>query len=77
VTQAANLEARAAAALADVDVPTRAYQMLVRRQLALLGEDPERDGLRKTPERVAAAMSWLTRGYRIVVADVVGDAVFE
>ncbi|HET8649888.1 MAG TPA: GTP cyclohydrolase I FolE [Gemmatimonadales bacterium] len=51
--------------------------MLVRRQLALLGEDPERDGLRKTPERVAAAMSWLTRGYRMDVADVVGDAVFE
>lgn len=77
MTQAANLETRGESALHQVDVPTRAYQMLVRRQLALLGEDPERDGLRKTPERVAAAMSWLTRGYAMDVADVVGDAVFE
>jgi GTP cyclohydrolase IA len=49
---------------------------LVRRQLALLGEDPERDGLRATPERVARSLSWLTRGYEMDVHDVVGDAVF-
>ena len=55
----------------------RRYQTLVRQQLALLGEDGERAGLRKTPERVAAAMAWLTRGYAMEVADVVGDAVFE
>ena len=55
----------------------REYQTLVRQQLALLGEDAERAGLRKTPERVAAAMAWLTRGYAMEVADVVGDAVFD
>ena len=55
----------------------REYQTLVRQQLALLGEDAERAGLRKTPERVATAMAWLTRGYAMTVADVVGDAVFE
>jgi len=55
----------------------RRYQTLVRQQLALLGEDGERAGLRKTPERVAAAMAWLTRGYAMEVADVVGDAVFD
>lgn len=53
------------------------YQDLVREQLALLGEDPEREGLRKTPERVASAMQWLTRGYETCVDDVVNDAVFE
>ncbi|HVZ48566.1 MAG TPA: GTP cyclohydrolase I FolE [Gemmatimonadaceae bacterium] len=52
-------------------------QDLVRRQLELLGEDPARDGLVKTPLRVSRAMAWLTRGYDQSVADVVGDAVFE
>ena len=50
---------------------------LVRRQLALLGEDPDREGLVKTPARVAASLAWLTRGYQMQVADVVGDALFE
>jgi GTP cyclohydrolase I len=50
---------------------------LVRRQLELLGEDPERQGLLKTPERVALSLSWLTRGYEQDVRKVIGDAVFE
>jgi GTP cyclohydrolase IA len=50
---------------------------LVRRQLALLGEDPGRDGLLKTPERVAKSLAWLTRGYALDPASVIGDAVFE
>ncbi len=53
------------------------FSTLVRRQLELLGEDPEREGLRKTPERVETAMAWLTRGYTLDLAQVVGDAVFE
>ena len=52
-------------------------EALVRRQLELLGEDPERDGLLRTPERVAKALLWLTRGASMDVAEVVGDAVFE
>ena len=50
---------------------------LVRRQLELLGEDPDRDGLLRTPERVARSLAWLTRGYESDVRDVVGGAVFE
>jgi GTP cyclohydrolase IA len=45
--------------------------------LDAVGEDPNRDGLLRTPERVAASMSWMTRGYDMSVADVVGDGVFE
>jgi len=52
------------------------FEGIIRRELELVGEDPAREGLVKTPERVAKAMSWLTRGYGMDVADVVGDAVF-
>ncbi len=45
--------------------------------LAALGEDPGRDGLIKTPERVEASLRFLTQGYQQTVEDVVGDAVFE
>ena len=48
----------------------------VRRQLQLIGEDPDREGLVKTPERVAKSLRWLTRGYEMDVRDVVGDALF-
>jgi GTP cyclohydrolase I len=53
------------------------YAALVRQQLALLGEDPDREGLVRTPDRVAKAMSFLTGGYAMTVDDVVGSALFE
>jgi GTP cyclohydrolase I len=53
------------------------FEGLVRRTLDILGEDPERQGLLKTPERVANSLTWLTRGYDMDVNEVVGDAVFE
>jgi len=46
-------------------------------QLALLGEDPEREGLVRTPERVAESLAWLTRGYTMDVDDVVNEALFD
>jgi len=54
-----------------------AYAEMVRGQLALIGEDPDREGLVRTPERVAKAMSFLTSGYAMTVDDVVGTALFE
>ena len=49
---------------------------LVRRQLALLGEDPDREGLRDTPQRVAESLEFLTHGYQMTEDDVYGDALF-
>ena len=45
--------------------------------LKLLGEDPEREGLLKTPMRVAKAMQILTRGYTQDPHKVLTDALFE
>jgi GTP cyclohydrolase IA len=53
------------------------FEGVIRRVLELIGEDPDRQGLVKTPQRVANALTWLTRGYEMDVAEVVGDAVFE
>jgi len=61
----------------DAAATTSAYGEHVRAQLALLGEDPDREGLQKTPERVAKAMSFLTRGYGMSLEGVVGDALFQ
>ena len=45
--------------------------------LSALGEDPRREGLIKTPERVEASLRFLTQGYGMTVEEVIGDAVFE
>ena len=45
--------------------------------LADLGEDPEREGLLKTPERVAKAMQFITQGYQMNAADILNSAKFH
>lgn len=45
--------------------------------LTAIGENPEREGLLRTPHRVAKAWSFLTAGYHRTLADAAGDAVFE
>ncbi len=52
------------------------YEGLVRRQLELLGENPEREGLLRTPHRVVGAMQFLTQGYHLKVEEVVGEGIF-
>jgi GTP cyclohydrolase I len=49
----------------------------VREMIRGLGEDVDREGLLKTPERVEASMRFLTRGYDQTVEEVLGDAIFE
>ena len=51
-------------------------QSLIRDLLKELGEDPSREGLAATPERVERALRFLTSGYRVDVRDVLNGAVF-
>jgi GTP cyclohydrolase I len=48
----------------------------IREVLAAIGEDPGREGLLKTPERVESSLRVLTQGYHMTVAEVIGEAVF-
>ena len=52
-------------------------QDLIRKLLENLGEDPTRQGLLRTPERVEKSLAELTQGHRQTVPDVVGNGVFE
>jgi GTP cyclohydrolase I len=53
------------------------FEELIRRELELIGEDPEREGLVNTPSRVAKAMKFLTEGYSSSAEEVVGDGIFK
>jgi GTP cyclohydrolase I len=49
----------------------------IRRLLAELGEDPDREGLRETPRRVAQSLAFLTSGYAADLDDVINGALFS
>ena len=61
--------------LADkkIDSIEQAYRDL----LEAIGENPERQGLIKTPARAARALEFLTQGYRQSVAEIVNDAIYD
>jgi GTP cyclohydrolase IA len=57
-------------------VDVKKIESLTRELLIAIGEDPDREGLVKTPTRVAKALEFLTSGYRADLANVINDAVF-
>ena len=57
---------------ADLDV----LQTLVMEMLLVLGENPERNGLVKTPERVAKALAFMTQGYQRNIDHLLNGALF-
>jgi GTP cyclohydrolase IA len=56
----------------DLDQISRAYRQL----LESVGEDADREGLRRTPDRAARAFEFLTQGYRQDLDEIINDAVF-
>ena len=53
------------------------FEDLVAEMIRRLGDDPDRQGLKQTPERVSKSMAFLTRGYRMTPEDVINGAIFE
>ncbi len=60
-----------------MDLSKATFEELVHEVLGRLGEDPAREGLKKTPERVAAAMKWMTRGYQQDPMELLRKATFK
>jgi GTP cyclohydrolase I len=63
-------------AQSDDEVYDAGFEDLIRQMLTRVGEDTSREGLRRTPLRVAKAMDFLTSGYDMDVREVVRQAVF-
>ena len=60
-----------------IETPKETIADLVRKVIMLLGEDPSREGLRKTPERFEKAMKFLTSGYHQNLDCVLNGATFS
>lgn len=52
-------------------------EKIVKTWIELLGENPDREGLRKTPKRAVEAWAYLTSGYRQNIKEVINGAIFE
>ncbi len=61
----------------DLDIDHEAIQQATRQILIAIGEDPERDGLKKTPDRVARMYQELLSGYRTDPMAQINDALFD
>ncbi len=53
------------------------FEALVREMIVRLDPEPDRDGMDRTPERVAKSMEFLTKGYHLTPKDAIGDGIFE
>jgi GTP cyclohydrolase IA len=62
---------------AESEVYDPSKEALVRQLLAEIGEDPQRQGLRATPQRVAKALDFLTSGYQESAEDIITGALFD
>lgn len=65
------------ATLDSVSLEAASTQELYRELLRRMGEDPDRDGLVRTPERMEKSMAFLTKGYAMDVNAVLHDALFD
>ncbi len=61
----------------NVDLSGASFEDLVAEMIRRLGDDPQREGMLKTPARVAKSLAFLTKGYQETPEDVIGDALFE
>ena len=59
------------------DLSGATFEELVAEMIRRLGEDPDREGLKRTPERVAKSLAFLTRGYGMEFEDIVNGALFD
>jgi len=62
---------------AKVETPKETIAELMRKVIVLLGEDPNREGLRKTPERFEKALKYLTSGYQQNMESLLNGATFS
>ncbi len=69
--------ASTSATLDSTLLETASTQDLYRELLRRIGEDPDRDGLLRTPERMEKSMAFLTKGYTMDVTTVLHDALFD
>ena len=59
------------------DLSGAAFEELVAEMIRRLGDDPDREGLKRTPERVAKSLAFLTQGYGMTSEDVINGALYE
>ena len=59
------------------DLSGASFEDLVAEMIRRLGDDPDREGMKRTPERVAESMEFLTRGYGMKPDDEINGALFE
>jgi GTP cyclohydrolase I len=67
----------AAELLPSTEIDQQTIQEAIRKVLVAVGEDPDREGLQRTPERVARAYEELLAGYRVDPVALINDACFE